>query len=491
MGENLYSVLGVSKSASGDQIKHAYLELALKYHPDTNPDKENTEIFLVVQHAYDVLSNPIKKKKYDETVEDINPKIPSIELKWLFSRSEIPILGEPQNVYAKLDIQYNHKSEEFSTPPNHLCIVLDRSTSMKGERLDSVRENLRLFISALRSIDLISIVVFNDKAEILIAPTTNGNKKILFEKIDTITAAGGTEIYKGLKAGIDLLWQGNINTHLPNLLLLTDGHTYGDEEKCIDLVKKAIEKNIKINALGFGNEWNDKFLDEITGITGGCAYFVRNLFDLPKLLQITLTSLATTVAHNTNLEIIKNEYSILKYIFRVEPEIVKLQLNDPIQMGNLIKEKKSAYLFAFELSPLVCDLSDIDLISGKVRFVLSDSNNRYAEQEISCRLKVSEKPPDHSIPLEIIQALAKVNLLQMQEKSNLDVEKGNIKDAVRRLTYLATHLIGQGNIPFAKEVLNEAESINKEQSYSEDGIKRLKYGTRALLQLPDPEKRKQ
>ena len=56
-------------------------------------------------------------------------------------------------------------------------------------------------------------------------------------------------------------------------------------------------------------------------------------------------------------------------------------------------------------------------------------------------------------------------------------------DAVRRLTYMATHLIGQGNVSFAKEVLNEAENIKKEQSYSEDGNKRLKYGTRALLQL--------
>ena len=252
MGDNLYSVLGVSKSASSDQVRRAYLELALKYHPDTNPDKKNTEIFLVIQHAFDVLSNPEKRKIYDESVEVINPQISPIELKWLFSRSEIPKLDEPQNFYAKLDIQYHQAIEEFSTPPNHLCIVLDRSTSMKGERLDSVRENLRQLISALRPIDLISIVVFNDKAEILIAPTTNSNKQILFEKIDTITAAGGTEIYKGLKAGIDLLWQGNIKTHLPNLLLLTDGHTYGDEEKCIELVNKAIEKNIKINALGFG-----------------------------------------------------------------------------------------------------------------------------------------------------------------------------------------------------------------------------------------------
>jgi Ca-activated chloride channel family protein len=490
MGENLYSVLGVPKSASSEQIRRAYLELALKYHPDTNPVKENAEIFLVIQHAYDVLSDHAERKLYDESITVLPSQTQAIELNWLFSRSEVPKLNEPQMIYAKLDIKYNKTIEEFSTPPTHLCLVLDRSTSMKGDRLNSVRENLRQFISALRSKDLISIVIFNDKAEILIAPTTNANKQVLFEKISSIKAAGGTEIYKGLKAGIDLLWQGDIKTHLPTLLLLTDGHTYGDEENCVSLAKKAIEKNIKITALGFGNEWNDKFLDEITGITGGSAYYVRNLFDLPNFFQITLNSLSTTIAHNTNLEIRKNDDCQLKFIFRLEPEIFQLQLNDPIQMGNLIKEKKSSYLFAFELQPSLMSLDELDVITGKVRFVMSDIHNRYAEQDISIRLLVSEKPSRQPIPLEIIQALSRVNLFQMQEKSKQDVENGNINDAVRRLTFLATHLIGQGNVPFAKEVLNEAESIKKDQAYSEDGIKRLKYGTRALLQLPEPEKRK-
>jgi len=77
----------------------------------------------------------------------------------------------------------------------------------------------------------------------------------------------------------------------------------------------------------------------------------------------------------------------------------------------------------------------------------------------------------------------------MQEKSHTDVQSGKVVDAVRRLTFMATQLIGQGNVSFAKEVLNEAENIKNKQTYSEDGNKRLKYGTRALLQLPAPEKR--
>jgi molecular chaperone DnaJ len=61
-----YEVLGVSKSASADDIKKAYRKLAIKYHPDKNPDnKQAEEMFKEAAEAYEVLSNAEKKERYD------------------------------------------------------------------------------------------------------------------------------------------------------------------------------------------------------------------------------------------------------------------------------------------------------------------------------------------------------------------------------------------------------------------------------------------
>lgn len=66
MKKDPYEVLGVDKTASQPDIKKAYYQLAKKYHPDTNKDKDAREKFVEIQGAYEILSDEQKKAQYDQ-----------------------------------------------------------------------------------------------------------------------------------------------------------------------------------------------------------------------------------------------------------------------------------------------------------------------------------------------------------------------------------------------------------------------------------------
>ena len=65
MGKDYYQILGVSRSSNDDELKKAYRKLALKYHPDKNKDPGAEEKFKSIGEAYDVLSDPKKRRIYE------------------------------------------------------------------------------------------------------------------------------------------------------------------------------------------------------------------------------------------------------------------------------------------------------------------------------------------------------------------------------------------------------------------------------------------
>jgi len=84
-------------------------------------------------------------------------------------------------------------------------------------------------------------------------------------------------------------------------------------------------------------------------------------------------------------------------------------------------------------------------------------------------------------PAEIVEALSRLKLYRLQEQARMEVAAGEYDQASEHLHRLATHLLAQGERGLARTALLEAEHIQQNKSFSQQGRKEIKYGTRALL----------
>lgn len=476
---SFYEILGLPNDASPDEVRRAYRELSRKHHPDVNHTAGANTRFLNIQAAYDTLFDPVLRMNYDNTLEQENDD--PIQVKVLYSRSHIPVLDEPQIVYVHLALSASTKFESQANPTLNLCIVLDRSTSMQGSRMDTVKAAAVELIRQTQADDILSIVTFSDRAEVLLPAERKQNRRHLDTQIHLIHAKGGTEIYQGLEAGFHQI-QRNLNRSMVNhILLITDGHTYGDEKACLELANRAGTQGVRITTVGIGTEWNDEFLDEVANRTGGSSYYIAKNSDLRKLMQEQFSNMNQIFGERVNLSLETNPDIILKTAYRLQPDASNLPIGKQIRLGSILRTTNILLLLEFIVKPNKVSLYRRELAQGQLSLVLPSDPSKSYHLPVRLSQLVGNLEQDETPPDPIMQALTHITLYRMQEKARQEVNDGKVEEASHRLQRLATQLIGIGQVELAQTAFMEADRIHQTNSLSAEGEKIMKYGTRALL----------
>ena len=146
-----YAILGVMRDATQEEIKQAYLTAAQRLHPDRNTAEGETELFLDAQQAFETLSNPKRRKQYDATLPPEEKSPLPVKHKIYYSRPNLIRSKEAQLLYILLEISpQQKKKDEIPAPPLNVCLVLDRSTSMKGPKMDVLKSAAIKVMRSLR-----------------------------------------------------------------------------------------------------------------------------------------------------------------------------------------------------------------------------------------------------------------------------------------------------------------------------------------------------
>jgi curved DNA-binding protein CbpA len=159
---DLYASLGVERSATPEQIGQAYRLAARRFHPEVNSDPQAKDEFKRLAAAYEVLNDPQRRAEYDSRTAARRPAQFTAQV--MFSRAKLMRLPEPQIVYVLVEIGAP-TGVAAPAPLLNLCLVIDRSTSMQGARLDQVKSAASQIVNGL-----------GDKTSFRSSPSATGPK---------------------------------------------------------------------------------------------------------------------------------------------------------------------------------------------------------------------------------------------------------------------------------------------------------------------------
>ena len=254
-------------------------------------------------------------------------------------------------------------------PGQAVQVVLDRSGSMSGDRLESAKVSLLRLLDRLAPQDSFGLVAFDDQA-LVIAPMrtmADHNLPALKKVIREMNTGGSTDLSAGYFLGLRELARANTNNGA-TLLLISDGHANAGEKdpKILgDVATKHSTQNITTSTIGIGNGYDEKILESIARGGGGQHRFAYTIDEAIGAIAAEVSDLL--------------EKSVVNAVLRVTPETfaspkIEIVQNLPywvddktyvVQLGDLFAGENRRFLIDFEVPGMaalgLCKIADITL----------------------------------------------------------------------------------------------------------------------------------
>ena len=356
--------------------------------------------------------------------------------------------------------------------PVNISIVIDKSGSMSGQKIEKAREAAIMAIGRLSSNDILSIVTYDTTVSVLIPATKVSDKESIFQMIRGIRAGGSTALFAGVSKGAAEMRKFLADERVNRLILLSDGLANVGPKSPAELGElgvSLVKDGISVTTIGLGLGYNEDLMTKLAYKSDGSHYFAEKADDLAEVFDNEFGRALSVVAQEINVEI------------KCFPEIRPVRIlgregqingqNVMIFINQLYSEHEKFFILEVEVPPTAegqtRKLAKVNVSYGNLKTHTTDKLSSELEVTFSQSKELVEKRTNGNVMVDVVELIAtERNELAMHLR-----DKGKIKEARKALldntVYLRSNAVRYKNLK-KSERLEKYEALNYKDSENLD-----------------------
>lgn len=230
----------------------------------------------------------------------------ALQLRTSVDRPLLVTEGDGKKVVIKIEVE-GEKIALARRAPLNLAIVLDRSGSMSGAKLEQAKQAASMLIDQLSESDIVSVVLYDTEVDVLVpARRLDGRRSEIQRMINRVQTGGSTALYAGVEKGGDQLREFFSKEKINRVILLSDGIANVGPSSNREIARLGTDlarDGMSVTTIGLGDDYNETLMAALAEASDANYYYVADVETLPDVFAKELGELQSIVARDIEIEI--------------------------------------------------------------------------------------------------------------------------------------------------------------------------------------------
>ncbi|MEQ8824394.1 MAG: VWA domain-containing protein [Filomicrobium sp.] len=392
------------------------------------------------------------------------------------------ISTEGGKVYLRLNLKALAHQANETRPPLNVGLVLDKSGSMRGKRMNAAKEAARMAVSRLGGEDAVALVAYDHSVSVLQPARRSISHSKFTAAINQLQAGGRTALFAGVTEGARQVERYLKERQINRVILMSDGLANVGPSSPAELAKLGQElggKGISVTTIGLGLGYNEDLMQRLALASDGNHAFAETPDDLIRIFNSefgdTLSVAATDIEIIIEVEAGFKPKRILGRHAEIDGSRVKVRFNQLTALNEryvIVELDAAASAPAADIAVAKVEATYLDLQNG---------NRRTTSANVTASVSAERSKQEASVDKEIMSEITTQIATERSEKAVELRDKGDLAGARKLLQENASYIgrmktgLAAGDAPASPKAIKELEELQEQSVTAADNLEAGKW----------------